>query len=81
MFKKITVAYNESPEAGVRWPAQFIWPEHSVRNYGHSRSLMLPAPEHAVCLLREVLQYSKSNAAPLLKTQGRGYRPGSWSTL
>jgi membrane protein DedA with SNARE-associated domain/rhodanese-related sulfurtransferase len=29
---------------------------------------MLPAPEHAVYLLREVLQYSRSNAAQLLKT-------------
>ena len=29
---------------------------------------MLPAPEHAVYLLREVLQYSRTNAAQLLKT-------------
>jgi membrane protein DedA with SNARE-associated domain/rhodanese-related sulfurtransferase len=29
---------------------------------------MLPVPEHAVYLLREVLQYSRSNAAQLLKT-------------
>jgi membrane protein DedA with SNARE-associated domain/rhodanese-related sulfurtransferase len=29
---------------------------------------MLPTPEHAVYLLREVLQYSRTNAAQLLKT-------------
>jgi membrane protein DedA with SNARE-associated domain/rhodanese-related sulfurtransferase len=31
---------------------------------------ILPAPEHAVYLLREVLQYSRTNAAHVLKTSG-----------